>query len=1159
MTSPSFAHLRAHSEYCITESTLRLDELIALAAQDGQGSIAVTDIDSLFGAVRFYTKARAAGLKPILGVDIGIFQPGRETRNRILLLAKNHQGYLNLLHLLTQAHRRENGHVAVELDMEWLSTKNEGLYCLLGGANSAVALLTQSAGEPTTDLAHAALAHIETLRLIFGPHFFFELQRPGRLDDDKIIAATLRLSDDMGVPITCTHPMQFASKNDYLSHELRVCDKRGEILHDRNRPRSYTPHQHFLTQMEMAALFSDVPDALSNALAIAESCNLSIPLGKSVLPNFETPMGQTLGEALRQASQRGLDARLAVLYPDPALRAVKLEAYQNRLNMELAVISSMGFEGYFMIVQDFIGWAKLNSIPVGPGRGSGAGSLVAYSLEITDLDPLEYNLLFERFLNPERVSMPDFDIDFCKIKREKVIEYVTNKYGKNAVSGIANINTLQARAAIKAAGRALGMRVPFVGSVSNLIPALPGQDVTIQSAMCSEAALSLRVKQEPEVARLLKMAQALEGLPTAIGQHAAGLVISPTVISDYAPLYLPENKAQAVTQYDKDDIEQAGLVKFDFLGLKTLTEIQLAVDFIKLRAGQETFDITRIPLDDPAVYEVFQKGDTHCIFQFESAGMQRLLVEANPSCFGDLVALNALYRPGPMDLIPEFIKRKSGQQAVGYLDDRLTPILSETYGIMVYQEQVMQIAQTIGGYTLGGADLLRRAMGKKKIEEMAKHRRVFIDGAVLKNVSEESAGILFDMMEKFAGYGFNKSHAAAYTLLAYQTAYLKRYFPSAFYASWLSTESEEDTEIIPPLIKDAKNHGIFVLPPCINKSTLQFEIELGNDNLRYGFAGLKGLGLETADSILHERQANGPYTSLRGLVARLGAKANKKTLDVLAKSGALDTWGLDRGEILTAIPLEMKYNKERLKYEGKQHSAPAASKKGQEPTPPPWPTGSSQPLLQMLAGERDAFGFFFSKHPYQHYASLLGGLKACESLESIAQRPIDWDQHLIAGVVSDCRLIDTRSGKLLIATIGDGTIEVEVKGFSTVANRIGEWFKKDAFALMAVNLREDRMRGGKSIQITDAQPLARASVLLAESLNLLADPSELSSILTMAHAYPGNFPLYVWHPACSALARSCAPYAYIQQTQECFDAFAQKHHEFCAISHQQGKPRALLS
>lgn len=1144
-----FINLRARTEFSITESTFRLDEAISLAHQANQGAVAITDVDSMFGALRFYAAAKSAGIKPIIGVDLSI-QASDEQEARIVLIAKNFKGYLRLLSIISEAHVRpktESSHAL--LTQQWLnSTEQETeLFCLAGAHEGFGKLLTCNESL-ATEFFHK-------LSRKFPKSLFLEIQRPGFENDNEIITKTSEFSEKWQAKLCVTHPVQFAKKEDFVAHELRVCDKKGYILHDRNRPRPYTPHQHFISPDEAMQLFSDFPEAISNSVAIAESCNIEIPLGKSVLPNFDTD-GEPIDQALKKLSENGLAKRML------KSKATDQSPYQARLEMELQVIHSMGFDGYFLIVQDFISWAKTNNIPVGPGRGSGAGSLVAYSLGITDLDPLQYNLLFERFLNPERVSMPDFDIDFCKSKRELVVEYVAKKYGRNSVSGIANINTLQAKAAIKAAGRALGMRVPFVDSVSKLIPVAPGKEISISSSLAEVEILKNRVEQEPEVQKLITMAQALEGLPTAIGQHAAGLVISPTVISDYAPLYKPEGKTQPVTQYDKDDVEKAGLVKFDFLGLKTLTEIQFAVDLIRKKIGHEQFNIEDITLDDPNVFQVFQNGDTHCIFQFESSGMQRLLKEAHPETFGDLVALNALYRPGPMDLIPEFIKRKSGEQKVLYLDDRLEPILSETYGIMVYQEQVMQIAQVIGGYSLGGADLLRRAMGKKKPEEMAKHRKIFIDGAETKGVTAESAGILYDMMEKFAGYGFNKSHAAAYTLLAYQTAYIKNYHPECFYAAWLSIESEEDTATIPALIKDARKHDIQISAPCINKSFVNFSIDYETHSLIYGLSGLKGLGIECAKALIENREKFGPFKSLLDSTTRLAQNANKKVLETLTKSGAFDAIHSNRKETLIAIPLALTSRKELSKYKEKvaifEESDSPKKKKPLPPTPFYWPDAPPQSLLELLAGERDAFGFYFSKHPYEYYANELDGIKSCETLTAIAERPIDWDQHMIAGVVSEMRLIDTKSGKFFIASIGDGDTEIEVKAFSSVAKKITEWIKKDSFVVFVVNLREDRLRGGKSIQVTDAIDFDAAKLMLCESLNMFIDLAQIQNISKITNQFPGSFPLYLWHAGESdQLIRSRSPYAYIDKSQICFDSLDAAFPGLCMKSYLQGRPSAL--
>ena len=1149
-TTIPFINLRLHSAFSINQSTLKIEDIIDLSIDDQQACASMTDCDTMFGAIRFYNAARAAGLKPILGVDILCSHKGLPSI-RLLLIAKNYEGYLSLIKVISHKKLLDSDN---NLAIDITNLPKDHVYCLTGSHDSLGCYLAKPEYQSLCE------EWIYKLKLIFETRLFLEIQRPGKVDDEVIVKAVDQAAQKFGIPLVATHPTFFPKQSDFFSHEVRVCDKNGQVIHDRNRPRKYTPYQHYLTQKDASNLFQDFPDAIANTIEIAKSINIVIPLGQSVLPNFETQNSQPIHIALRNISQTGLNKHLSNFLPP--LNPEEIAIYQNRLDMELDIIHSMGFDGYFMIVQDFISWAKNNDIPVGPGRGSGAGSLVAYSLGITDLDPIKFSLLFERFLNPERVSMPDFDIDFCKDKRERVISYVTEKYGAASVSGISNINTLQARAAIKAAGRALGLRMPLVDSVSKLVPAMPGKDVSIQSAINDDPIFAQRVANEPEVAKLIHAAQSLEGLPTAIGQHAAGIVISPTVISDYSPLYQPEGKAQAVTQYDKDDIEKAGLVKFDFLGLKTLTEIKLAVDFVRKTEGYQSFSIETIPLDDKDVFNLFQQGDTHCIFQFESPGMQRLLIDAKPTAFGDLVALNALYRPGPMDLIPEYIKRKNGFQAVSYLDERLEPLLGETCGIMVYQEQVMQIAQVIGGYSLGGADLLRRAMGKKKPEEMAKHRKIFIEGAEKKKVSAENAGFLYDLMEKFAGYGFNKSHAAAYTLLAYQTAYLKRHHAASFFAAWLSIESEEDTSVIPSLIKDARKHGIKILPPCVNTSGPSFTIE-SETSLRYGLMGLKGIGSDFINSLILERNQNGLFQSPVDFCERMKLFINKKYLETLTKSGSFDSLISNRATLLNFLPCLLKYSKDKqkfsLKYSKWQESVQAGEKKKQ-PSEPELPSMMVIPelsLLEKLRHERDSFGFYFSAHPYTHYEQKFDQLKACEKLDRIATLPSDWDQHLIAGVVNDVRIIDTKSGKFLIAVISDGDTDIEVKAFSSVANKIMDWFKKDVFVLLAVHIREDRMRGGASIQISDAKNAIDAEILLTESLHIECSLHELRTLQEVSIKKPGTMPVYAWHRNGSTMIRSQQPYAFCEKSLDTIELLKTNFKNRVKSQFLQGKPSTL--
>jgi DNA polymerase-3 subunit alpha len=721
-----FVHLRLHSEFSIVDSTCRIDDVVKAAADDLQPALAITDLSNLFGAIKFYKAARGTGVQPILGVEIFLEGLGADplALSRVMLLVQSSQGYLNLSELLARAWTQNMVKTNAVVKLAWLQELSEGLI-LLSGAQAGPVGQALVQGD-TSRAAEIALQ----LASIFTHRFYLEIQRAGRPEDNGHVVAAVKLAARLSLPVVATHPVQFLTQDDYESHEARVCISEGEILGNQRRVRKFTRDQYFKSSAEMQALFADVPSALANSIEIAKRCNLSLVLGKPQLPNYPTPLTDgkpmPIEEYFRLLSVEGLEERLGHLYPDAAKREIERPRYAERLEFEINTILKMGFPGYFLIVGDFINWAKKNGCPVGPGRGSGAGSLVAYSLKITDLDPLQYNLLFERFLNPERVSMPDFDIDFCQTNRDRVIDYVKDKYGRDAVSQIATFGTMAARAAIRDVGRVLDMSYMFCDGISKLIPNKPGQHITIDGAIKAEPILAERLDKEDEVKTLLALAQKLEGMTRNVGMHAGGVLIAPGKLTDFCPLYQQPGSTSAVSQYDKDDVEAIGLVKFDFLGLATLTILELAREMIvKRHKGQENFAFENIPLDDAATYKLFADGRTESVFQFESRGMQGMLKDARPSRLEDLIALNALYRPGPMDLIPSFVARKHGREVVEYPHPLVEKVLSETYGIMVYQEQVMQTAQVLGGYSLGGADLLRRAMGKKKAEEMAEHRAIF--------------------------------------------------------------------------------------------------------------------------------------------------------------------------------------------------------------------------------------------------------------------------------------------------------------------------------------------------------------------------------------------------------------------------------------------------
>jgi DNA polymerase-3 subunit alpha len=810
-----FVHLRLHTEFSVVDGTNRIDDIVRAAAADGQPALAITDLGNLFGAIKFYKEARGKGVKPLIGAEIVMEGLGKDpgVLSRMILLVQGSQGYLNLSELLARAWTRNVVKAQAVVKLEWLKELSEGLILLSGAQAGPVGqALVQGDAARATDLALQ-------LASIFPHRFYLELQRAGRHDDGVQVAGAVQLAARLNLPVVATHPVQFTTRDDYEAHEARVCISEGEILGNPRRVRRFTPEQYFKSTAEMQALFADVPSALANSAEIARRCNLSLVLGKPQLPNYPTPGGMPIEAYFRLASQEGLEERLRHLYPDEARREQQRPRYQERLDFEIATILKMGFPGYFLIVGDFINWAKNNGCPVGPGRGSGAGSLVAYALKITDLDPLEYNLLFERFLNPERVSMPDFDIDFCQANRNLVIDYVKDKYGKDAVSQIVTFGTMAARAAIRDVGRVLDMSYTFCDGISKLIPNKPGQHITIDGAIKAEPVLAERLEKEDEVKTLLALAQKLEGMTRNVGMHAGGVLIAPGKLTDFCPLYQQPGSDSAVSQYDKDDVEAIGLVKFDFLGLATLTILEIARELIVRRhKGQEQFAFENIALDDAETYRLFADGRTEAVFQFESRGMQGMLRDAKPTRLEDLIALNALYRPGPMDLIPSFVARKHGREPVEYPHPAVAEMLSETYGIMVYQEQVMQTAQILGGYSLGGADLLRRAMGKKKAEEMAEHREKFRAGALATHkIPQEKADEVFDLMEKFAGYGFNKSHAAAYSLLAYHTGWLKVHYTAEFFCANMTVEMD-DTDKLKVLFEDALKFGLRFDPPDVNRA-----------------------------------------------------------------------------------------------------------------------------------------------------------------------------------------------------------------------------------------------------------------------------------------------------------------------------------------------------
>ncbi len=1075
-----FIHLRTHTEFSVVDGTLRVDDMVAAAARDSQGALAITDLSNLFGAVKFYSQARKKGVKPILGADVWLeSDTGEKQASRLLLLVQNREGYLNLCEILSRAWIDNEQRGQAWVKWEWLAEHGAGLIALSGADLGAVgqALL---AG----DKARAA-ATAKRLAGLFPNRFYLELQRGGMPAHEAQTRAAVPLAAELGLPVVATHPIQFLTPEDFEAHEARICVAEGETLTNAKRVKRFSREQHFKTRAQMTALFADIPSALANSVEIARRCNLSLVLGKPQLPDFPTPLvngePMPMADFFREESQRGLEERLVQLYPDAAQREKERPRYVERLDFEIATILKMGFPGYFLIVADFINWAKSNGCPVGPGRGSGAGSLVAYALKITDLDPLRYNLLFERFLNPDRVSMPDFDVDFCQGNRDRVIDYVKDKYGRDAVSQIATFGTMAAKAALRDVGRVLGMGYGHVDSVAKLVPAPPGKTVTLRRppetpdssviyARKEAPEIEEREKNEEEVAELLALAERVEGIVRNVGMHAGGVLIAPGKITDFCPLYQQPGSDSAVSQYDKDDVEQIGLVKFDVLGLATLTILELAKDYIRARRpGQENFAFETLPLDDKASYRLMSEGKTVAVFQLESSGMQRMLRDAKPSVFEDVIALVALYRPGPMDLIPTFCARKHGREEVEYPHPLMREVLEETYGIMVYQEQVMQVAQIVGGYTLGGADLLRRAMGKKKLEEMVAHRATFAEGAAKNGIPEPKANEIFDLMEKFAGYGFNKSHAAAYALLAYHTAYLKVHYLAEFTAANMSV-ALDDTDKLKIFHDDAVALGITFEPPDVNTGTYRF-VPVADNVVRYGLGAIKGTGQGAIEAIIAAREEGGPFKSLFDFCHRVDrGRINKRVVEALIKAGAFDKLHPERSALVASIGLAFDFadtqaanaDQGGLFDFGDSHAAST-----QEPelvAAEPWS------IKERLGFEKVALGFYLSGHLFDQSADEVRRIVRRRNADLIDSR----EPQLLAGIVGDLRVVNGQRGRVAIFKLDDKTEAIEAVASEDLLNAHRELLKDDELIIVQGKVQPDRFSGGLRLNVAQVWDLAAA-------------------------------------------------------------------------------------
>jgi DNA polymerase-3 subunit alpha len=1116
---PTFVHLRLHSEFSLTDSTVRIPDLVSRCAELGLPAVAITDTSNLFALVKFYKAAEPAGIKPIAGADLWLAMPGGPPA-RLTLLCQSRSGYLALSRLISRAFLEGHAGDYVAIEAEWLYADCEGLVVLAGRDSPLGHCLAAGRDDQAERL-------LNQWQAAFPDRLYLELTRTGRDGEEAFNQAATAVAARRSLPLLASNDVRFLAPEDFDAHEARVCIATGRVLEDPKRPREYSPEQYLKSPEQMAELFADLPQALQNTVELAKRCNLELSLGKYFLPDFPVPEGHTLDSWIRAESHRGLDDRLARFERAPGHEAAD---YRARLDTELGVITSMGFPGYFLIVADFINWSKRSDIPVGPGRGSGAGSLVAWALGITDLDPLRYDLLFERFLNPERVSMPDFDIDFCMDRRDEVIDYVSRKYGRDRVSQIITYGTMAAKAAVRDCGRVLGYPYGFVDSVAKLIPltlgvtlddALGLSDAARKNADLASAELIQRYRDEDDVRDLIDLARRLEDLTRNAGKHAGGVVIAPTPLTDFSPLFAEhaakgETAKSVVTQFDKDDVEAVGLVKFDFLGLRTLTIIDWTVKAINVRrtaAGEPPLEILALPLDDPDTYALLSRGQTTAVFQFESRGMKEYIKKLQPAHFEDLIALAALYRPGPLGagMVDDFIDRRHGRAQVSYPHPLLEPILKPTYGVIVYQEQVMQIAQVLAGYSLGGADLLRRAMGKKKPEEMAKERVKFEFGAEQQGIAAAVASPIFDLMEKFADYGFNKSHSAAYALVAYQTAWLKAHHPAQFMAATLSSDMDNTDKVV-NFLEESRQMGVTVLPPDVCSSQYMF-FALDERTVRYGLGAVKGVGRGACESIVEARRS-GPFRDLLDFCRRVdSARLNRRVLEALVHAGALDALASNRASLMLQLPEVIKATEQLAR----ERAAGQVSLFGGGDEPEihlDLPEAPDWPLETKLLGERETLGHYLSGHPLDPWRAelqaLVGGvdLRDLDTLWSQKKDRRGEAPVVLAGVVSAVR---RRGDSMAFARIEDGRGQLDVAIYREAFAEFGHLVSRDRVLLIEGNLAEDQFSGGfvlRARQCWDFRQLcAQHARRLALTVDLRAQGSWERLQGVLAAFRPGATPL----------------------------------------------------
>ncbi len=1051
-----FIHLRLHSEFSINDSTISIDGAIKAAKHHNMPALAITDFNNGFAWVKFYQDARKNGIKPILGADVTV------DNQQLLFLVQNNIGYLNMCQILSQVWQQQPTNIQLT-ELLAISQNLDGIIILHANPNSIIYsyLLNQN--------YVAAKLEAQNWQKIVGDRLYLEIQ--SNAHNHIIWPQLCQLAQDLQIPLVATHPIQFLQPQDFEAHEIRVCIAKGELLGDQTRSTKFNIDQYFKSSEEMQAMFKLLPSSLDNSIEIAKRCNLNLTLGQPQLPHFPTPDSSSLEDFLYQQSEQGLKKKFI---QDKIVEQKHLQ-YKERLEFEVKTIINMGFAGYFLIVADFINWAKNNSIPVGPGRGSGAGSLVAYVLGITDIDPLIYNLIFERFLNPERISMPDFDIDFCPHGRDKVIQYVKNKYGLQAVSQIVTFGTMAAKAAIRDVGRVLDLGYNFVDGIAKLIPFKPTKHVTIKSALEEEPLLAKREQEEEEVKQLLHLAQKLEGLCRNVGMHAGGVLIAPNKLVDFCPLYTPD-MINIVSQYDKDDVESIGLVKFDFLGLSTLTILDISQKHIHA-LFDANFNYQTIALSDKKTFSLLKQANTVAVFQLESRGMQSMLKDAGPDRFEDIIALISLYRPGPMDLIPSYIRRKHKKEEVIYPDMRVKDILQETYGIMVYQEQVMQMAQIIGGYTLGGADLLRRAMGKKKAEEMAEQRLIFRQGAEKQGLNTEKSDEIFDLMEKFAGYGFNKSHATAYALISYHTAFMKANYKECFMAANL-TMAMDDSDKMAILIQDCKLNKIKICPPDINISNHEF-IPIFSQNkesiyISYGLGAIKGLGQNAIEHILEQRK-KGAFLSLFDFAQRIDKRIlNKRALEALIKSGTFDCWGQNRGTLFANVQTALDISEQKLKQKN-QFSLFDSNDQNSLPNL----VEDDWDMLTTLKEEKSVLGYYFSGHLFDVYKNKYRHLINSK----ISTQQIGRDKTIV-GIISHIRTQITSRGKILIIQLQDDSANIEATIFNDTSQNLDFYLKEDMCVVASGEIKLDQFSQNLRLNINKISTIEQANIKLAKHLRL---------------------------------------------------------------------------